>query len=105
MFYRATTLESGPTIEELERRFPKGGIVRGVVERHVSFGFFVDLGVPGTVGLVRIIDITDEPPVTESDYPAVGTEVNAYVWGVEPGGGPWHQVTLCIRPSVLQGAV
>ena len=97
-------MEDDSLVAELRRRFPEGSIVRGVVKHHAPFGFFVDLGVPEADGLVRIVDVKDEPPVSPAnDYPPVGSEVDAYVWGVSAGGRP--QVDLSIKPSVLRGAV
>ena len=96
---------SDSIITELRERFPKGSFARGVVSLHVSFGFFVDIGVPEADGLVRVIDITDEPrAITEADYPPIGSEVRAYVWGVEKGGGTRPQVILSIKPSLMRGA-
>ena len=98
-------MASDQTIAELERRFPEGSFTRGVVTHHVSFGFFVDLGTSEADGLVRIIDVKDEGPVMKDDYPPIGSEVSAYVWGVESGGGTRPQVTLSIKPSLMHGAV
>ncbi len=98
-------MTSDSIITELRERFPKGSFARGVVSLHVSFGFFVDIGVPEADGLVRIIDITDEPrAITEADYPPVGSEVRAYVWGVEGGANSRPQVILSIKPSLLGSA-
>ena len=99
-------MASDQTIAELEHRYPEGSFARGVVTHHVSFGFFVDLGDPEADGLVRIIDIKDEPvPISKADYPPIGSEVDAYVWGVSAGVGARPQVILSIQPSLMHGAV
>lgn len=98
-------MEANPTIAEFKERFPEGSIVKGVVARHVSFGFFANLGVFEFDGLVRITDITDDPPVTEADRPPVGSEIDLYVWDVIQYPNTRPQVILSIRPSILQGAV
>ncbi|WP_424520195.1 S1 RNA-binding domain-containing protein [Rubrivirga sp.] len=99
-------MASDQTIAELEQRFPEGSFARGVVTHHVSFGFFVDLGAPGADGLVRIIDIKDEPvPISKADYPPIGSKVEAYVWGISGGDEARPQVILSVKPSLIHGAV
>ena len=97
-------MASDQTIAGLEQRFPEGSFTRGVVTHHVSFGFFVDLGTPEADGLVRIIDVKDEGPVTKDDYPPIGSEIELFVWGVT--AYPTRpQVILSIKPSLMHGAV
>lgn len=94
-------MDAVPSISELEQRFKRGRIVRGVVTHHAPVGFFVDLG-GGAGGHVRITDVKDGGCVTMADYPPLGADIALYVWGVATGGRP--HVVLSIRPSLLQGA-
>lgn len=93
-------------IDRLNERFPAGSIVGGIVEYHASFGFFVDLSVSEAVGLVRIVDIVDEPrPLTQADFPPVGSAIDARVLNIDfgPPARPRAraQVILSIKPSLV----
>lgn len=96
-------LKPDPKLPFLRERFPEGAIVRGVVKHHAPFGIFLDLADPDTDGLVRIPDFKDEGRMTPEEYPPLGSEVEAYVYGVQEVGYP--QVILSLRPSLVRGAV
>jgi ribosomal protein S1 len=89
--------------EAAKKRFPAGRVVHGTVSAHCPFGIFVDLGDPIATGLVQITEFLDSGRMTPDQYPAVGETVAAVVLGHTDEGR--KQVWLCMRPSVLQGAV
>lgn len=70
-----------------------------VVTRHCAFGFFTKIEKVPFVGLVEIVDITDETrPLTPKDFPALGTEVQTVVLGYRESG---RQIALGMKPSQL----
>ncbi|MFK7778988.1 MAG: hypothetical protein QM501_12865, partial [Gimesia sp.] len=65
---------------------------------HKHFGFFV--AIPGTdyEGLVNIVSVKDEGKVSPSDYPEIGSIIEAVVLGF---GERNHQIGLGMKPSQL----
>ena len=83
---------------DTKRQLPVGSIVEGRVLRHEAYGLFVDIGVE-CEGLIQIVDISDDKPVTPDDYPPIDALVVARVLGFKENG---HQVRLGIKPSHLR---
>jgi len=87
---------------DIEKRYPIGTVVAGIVEQHFPFGIFLDLGHPLVKGLVQIIDFLDEGTMTQAKYPPIGTKVNAIVFGY----ATWNnQIKLGMKPSQLSGVL
>jgi len=82
---------------DAKRQLPVGSIVEGRVLRHEAYGLFVDIGLE-CEGLIQIVDISDDRPVTPDDYPPLGALVVARVLGFKENG---RQVWLGIKPSHL----
>ena len=96
-------LKPDPRLPAIRERYPEGTVVRGIVKHHAPFGVFLDLGDPDTDGLVRIPDFKDEGRMTPEEYPPLGSQVEAYIYGVQGVGYP--QVIMSLRPSLVRGAV
>ena len=73
--------------------------LRGVVTKHFSFGIFVALSGIKFTGLVKIPDFKDERHMTPSDYPEVGSSVEAVVLGFKDQG---QQIWLGMKPSRIK---
>lgn len=71
-------------------------LVSGRVTRHVSYGFYVEIGL-ATEGLV-VVPMIDEAHVRNPVFPPVGSVVTAAVLGCTAIGG---QPRLSTRPSDL----
>lgn len=89
-----------PEWQQIKAQFPVGTRVRGTVQHHAPFGFFVDLG--GARGLVQIVDFMDDVRVTIDLYPRVGSEIEAVVLGHTDERR--SQIVLSMRPSALRDA-
>jgi hypothetical protein len=85
-------------------RFGPGTLLRGEVISHHPWGFFIGLG-GRVVGLVMVSHVADldqvTDPVTERDYPPVGTQV----CGVVLGPGASHQIHISTLPSDVERGV
>ena len=73
--------------------------LRGVVTKHFPFGIFVALSGIKFTGLVQIPDFKDEGHMTPSDYPEVGSSVEAVVLGFKDQG---QQIWLGMKPSLMK---
>ena len=79
---------------DVKRRWPPGTRVRGRATHHVPFGAFLDLGVAGIQGLIRVTDLIPElRPLAPEDFPPIGAEVEATVVGFNDHN---HQVLLSL---------
>lgn len=69
---------------------------------HHRFGFFVDLG-ERVIGLIEITMLLDDPerPLSQDDYPPVGSQVRAVVLGATDHN---RQIRSSMRPSDLERA-
>jgi ribosomal protein S1 len=86
----------------IQQDCPPGTLVSGRVLAHLPMGYFLALP-GGNVGQVEIVSIREQGvPVSEADYPAVGTEIEAVVVQFVPHN---RQVRLSTRPSDLRGVV
>ena len=83
---------------EMKNYLKLGTKVRGVVTKHFPFGIFVALSGIKFTGLVQIPDFKDEGHMTPSDYPEVGSSVEAVVLGFKDQG---QQIWLGMKPSQL----
>lgn len=86
------------TWREVKQQLPVGSMIEGRVIRHEAYGMFVDIGIE-CEGLIQIVDISDDRPVTPDDYPPIGALVVARVLGFKENG---HQVRLGIKRSQLR---
>jgi ribosomal protein S1 len=78
---------------------PAGTRIRGHVLAHLPMGYFVALP-RGNVGQVEIVSIKERgEPVSEADYPEVGSEIQAVVVQFVSHN---RQVRLSTRPSDLR---
>jgi CheY-like chemotaxis protein len=82
--------------------FRSGDLVAGTVFSVMPFGFFVDLG-HQIYGLVRIVDVTDYPPVTPGSLPVPGTSVTCVVLEVQEAESG-TRVALSVRESDICAA-
>ncbi len=77
-----------------------GGIIKGEVIEHLSYGVYVDIGHDEYVGLIQIIDFTDNSPMKADDYPKIGSALETVVIGFKSP----NQIALSIKPCVLNVA-
>lgn len=73
-----------------------GNILKVTVTKHRHFGFFVDVPDTKHEGLVEIMHIKDEIGVSPTEFPAIGSEIEAIVLGFREHN---HQIVLSIKPS------
>lgn len=85
------------TWREVKQQLLVGSMIEGRVIRHEAYGVFVDIGLE-CEGLIQIVDISDDRPVTPEDYPPIGTRVVARVLGFKENN---RQVHLGVKPSQL----
>ncbi len=84
--------------DELKDTLRVGTRVRGTVARHAPFGIFVAIpGIPFD-GLVQITDFKDNGRMTPSEYPPLGSLIEAVVLGFKETG---NQIWLGVKPSQL----
>lgn len=73
-----------------------GDILKVTVTKHRHFGFFVDIPDTKYEGLVEIMHIKDRKRVSPTDFPAIGSHIEAIVLGFREHN---HQIALSIKPS------
>jgi len=78
-----------------DTRWLRDAIVRGTVSSRFPWGVTVELDY-GVRGFIDRDDLSDQHPVPESEWPSVGAEVEAVVFGVRG-----QKVALCRRPSYI----
>ena len=70
-------------------------LVRGRVTRHEPYGFYVDIGA-NREGVVVITMISDDPSVSNSPFPPIGSTISAALIGYTDVG---DEPRLSVRPS------
>lgn len=85
--------------QDTKHKLPIGTRVCGQVTKHQPFGFFVVLPDVEFEGLIQITDIKDEGHVMPSEFPEIGSTVEAVVLGFKELG---RQVWLGIKPSQMR---
>ncbi|NJK31419.1 MAG: hypothetical protein HC927_02790 [Deltaproteobacteria bacterium] len=83
--------------DRAKSQFPQGTIIEGYVTK--ALDTLVCISIPGTefVGVVVITSLSDKPPpLSSSDFPAVGDSVRAVVIGHRDIG---YQIALSLRES------
>lgn len=83
--------------DEVNRSFPRGTKVSGIVRSHRPFGYFIEI--PGTEipGLVETI-LLDE---SEKNTPEIGSKVEAVILQFRDTGLLGRQFRLSVHPNVL----
>jgi ribosomal protein S1 len=84
--------------DEIKDYLKVGTKVTGIVTRHFPFGIFVELPGIKFTGLVEIKDFKDEGMMTPSEYPKIGSSVDAVVLAFKETG---QQIWLSMKPSQL----
>jgi small subunit ribosomal protein S1 len=108
--------ESNPW-EDLDKRYPKGSRIKGVVKNMTDFGLFVGVE-EGIDGLVHISDLSWKKVNHPSELFTKGQEVEAIVLSVDKGAqrfslstklvekNPWEAVDERYKPGmILEGKV
>ncbi len=85
--------------EAIKSKYQRGTFVQGKVIKHKPFGIFLDIGEPGVIGLIRIVDLVDEGEMNKDFYPEIGSTVGGIVY--EYSGKEYAQINLNATPSVL----
>ncbi len=94
-------IESETSWDELNDTLRVGTRVRGTVARHAPFGMLAFIpGIPFD-GLVQITDFKDSGRMTPSEYPPLGSLIEAVVLGFKETG---NQIWLGMKPSQLRAA-
>lgn len=84
--------------DEVKDSLKVGTKVTGVVTKHFPFGIFVALPGIDFKGLVSITNFSDEGMMTPSEYPKIGSSVDAVVLAFKETG---KQIWLGMKPSQL----
>jgi len=99
-------MHSNELIEnEINEKIPPGSLIKGIVTIHAPFGIFLDIGMENANAVVDIIAFVDEGGMDYRNYPPLGTQIEAVVFGVHAREYSWgHQFKLGLRPSLLKEA-
>ena len=84
--------------DEIKDSLKVGTKVTGIVIKHRPYGIFVELPGIKFKGLVSITNFSDEGRMTPSEYPKIGSSVDAIVLAFKETG---KQIWLSMKPSKL----
>jgi len=87
--------------ETVKQTLAVGARVRCRVKEHHPFGIFTTLAGCPFDGLIQITDFKDVGRMTPTEYPPLGSEVEAVVLGFKERG---RQIWLGVKPSQLSKA-
>ena len=87
---------------EIKLRYKIGSVVAGIVKHHAPFGVFIDLGHSEFIGIIEIINFSDDGIADVKDYPPIGSKVKTVVLGYHFDDS--KQIGLSLKPSLIKQA-
>jgi ribosomal protein S1 len=87
--------------ETVKQRLAVGTLVRCRVKEHHPFGILTTLADCPFDGLIQITDFKDVGRMMRTEYPPLGSEIEAVVLGFKERG---TQIWLGVKPSQLSKA-